>query len=69
MTTKGDRYVSNLTGLTMVVTSATKKEITVEVQRRVTSRQTGEIKIEARTRVVPMHLWALVVMNYVKDLH
>ena len=60
----GDIYTSNLTGNSMVVKSATKKEITVEVERKVLNKSDGVIKIDKRTRVVPQHLWGLFSSQY-----
>lgn len=63
----GDKYTSNLTGHSMVVKSATKKEITVEVERKVLNKSDGVIKMDKRTRVVPQHLWGLCSSQYSKD--
>lgn len=60
----GTEYVSELTGLEMKVTAVTKKEITVDVQRRRVDRKTAEVKYDRRTRVVPMHLWGLCSHSY-----
>jgi hypothetical protein len=64
---KGDRYISDLTGHSMVVTGVTKKEITIEVERRIFIRSTAEIKMEKRTRVVPLHLWGLCSASYSRE--
>ena len=65
--TKGDRYVSDLTGHGMVVTGVTKKEITIEVERRVFNKSTAEIKTDKRIRVVPLHLWGLCSRSYSRE--
>lgn len=64
---KGDRYISDLTGHGMVVTGVTKNEITIEVERRVVNKSTAEIKMDKRTRVVPLHLWGLCSASYSRE--
>lgn len=64
---KGDRYVSNLTGHGMTVLDVTKKEILVEVERRVVNKSTAEIKMDKRTRVVSLHLWGLCSGSYSRE--
>ncbi len=61
---KGDRYISDLTGHGMKVVGVTKKEVTIEVERRLFNKATAEIKMDTRTRVVPVHLWALCSQSY-----
>lgn len=64
---KGDKYISNLTGHGMKVTGVTKKEVTIEVERRVINKSTAEIKMDVRTRVVPLHLWGLCSSSYSRE--
>ena len=62
----GDEYISDLTGHGMKVTGVTKKEITIQVERRVFNKSTAEIKMDKRTRVVPLHLWPLCSKSYAR---
>lgn len=51
-------------GHTAKVLKITKKEITVEVTRRITVKSTGEVKTEVRTRVVPVDVWWAFARGY-----
>ncbi len=51
----------------MVVKSVTKKEITVEVERRVPSKTDGAPKTDLRVRVVPLQLWDLCSSSYRRE--
>lgn len=64
---KGDKYISDLTGHGMTVVDVTKKAVTVEVERRIFNKSTAEIKMDVRTRVVPLHLWGLCSQAYSRE--
>lgn len=51
-------------GRTATVLKVTTKTITVEVERRVLNRNTGELKTEKRTREVPVDLWPTFAKAY-----
>jgi hypothetical protein len=60
---KGDRYISD-SGLGAVVVKVTTKVITVELERKVLDKRTGEFKVEKRTREIPVDRWKYFEVGY-----
>ncbi len=59
----GDRYRSVLSDSEFTVTKVERERVTVDVSRRVISRD-GEVSMEGRVRVVPTELWGLFSKQY-----
>lgn len=63
---KGDRYVGKVSGLCLEVKDTAKGSCTVEAERRVTDKKTGEIVIEKRIRVIENNNLKTALMGYKK---
>lgn len=62
---KGDEFVSDFDETRrLIIRDSNKKSITVEVDRRVIDKNTGEIKLDRRTREVPISILPVLMKSY-----
>lgn len=60
---KGD-VLTSPSGRTAKITKVTTKLVTVEVERRILNKSTGELKVEKRTREIPVDRWSAFAKGY-----